>query len=156
ELSTSYPLSEDVTFMVRKPARFALALRLPGWCESPRLSVNGKPAKPERHEGYAILRRRWRAGDRGTLTLPMTLRTEPRRDDPRMVAYLKGPVVLSKVGGELVPFFQQYGEPAKVYFKTSTPQEQAALNAQALRLADLNAHACDIAELGDEADEKAH
>ncbi|MBV9992426.1 MAG: glycoside hydrolase family 127 protein [Alphaproteobacteria bacterium] len=156
ELSTSYPLSEDVTFTVRRPARFALALRLPGWCAAPRLSLNGKPSKIERRDGYAMVRRRWRAGDTIALTLPMTLRTEPTPDDPRMVAYLKGPVVQSKVGGNLVPFFRQYGEPAKVYFKTYSQEERAASNAEALRLSDLDSHSTDIAELGDDADEKAH
>ncbi len=156
ELSTSYPLSEDVTFRVHRPAVFALALRLPGWCRAPRLRVNGKPAKLERRDGYALVRRRWRAGDTVALTLPMTLRTEPTPDDPRMVAYLKGPVVQSKVAGSLVPFFQHYGEPAAVYFKTYTPEEQEALNAEARWLAALNKRASDIAELGDDTDEKAH
>jgi DUF1680 family protein len=156
EVSTSYPLSEDVAFKIRKPARFTLALRLPGWCAAPRLSVNGQPAGLDRRDGYAFVRRRWKAGDAVVLTLPMRLRTEPAPDDPGTVAYLKGPVVQTKVNGALVPFFQQYGQPAAVYFKTATKEEQEALDAEARALAALNGRTTDIAELGDEADEKAH
>ncbi|HWA92241.1 MAG TPA: glycoside hydrolase family 127 protein [Rhizomicrobium sp.] len=155
-LETSYPLSEDVAFTVRTPARFTLALRLPGWCETPRLAVNGKPVRIARENGYAIVKRQWREGDRVTLTLPMPLRTEPTPDDPRTVAYLKGSVVMSKVDGALVPFFRQYGAPAEVYFKTLTPEERAAADAETKAQAALDARAFDIARLGDEADEKAH
>src|SRR3546814_4198677 len=52
-------------------------------------------ALPICRDGYALLRRRWRAGDRITLTLPMTLAVEPTPDDPNVVAYTHGPVVLA-------------------------------------------------------------
>lgn len=73
----------------------ALALRLPGWCTDPRVTVNGRSASFARHNGYALLDRTWKRGDRIGLTLPMTLRVEPTPDDPRMLAYIHGPVVLA-------------------------------------------------------------
>jgi uncharacterized protein len=98
ELATAYPFSENVKLRltaVRRPARFTMALRLPGWCETPELRVNGKDVPVERRNGYALLRRRWQAGDRVELTLPMPLRIEPTPDDARVVAFLQGPTVLA-------------------------------------------------------------
>ncbi|MDP5280280.1 glycoside hydrolase family 127 protein [Sphingomonas sp. DG1-23] len=106
-LETGYPFSEQVTLRVTKAPRTAtaIALRLPGWCEAPALTLNGKPEPIDRAAGYARLERRWRAGDRIELTLPMRVRTEPTPDDPRMVAYLSGPLVLAAdLGPAAAPF----------------------------------------------------
>lgn len=97
ELDTGYPFSEQVTLRVTKAPRgaSAIALRLPGWCDAPALALNGTPQPVDRATGYARLDRRWRAGDTITLTLPMTLRAEPTPDDPRLAAFVHGPVVLA-------------------------------------------------------------
>jgi len=97
ELDTRYPFSEQVRLTVAEagPAPFDLAVRLPGWCEGPSLSVNGEPARIDRRSGYAVLSRAWRAGDVVELTLPMSVRVEATPDDPRMVAFVNGPVVLA-------------------------------------------------------------
>lgn len=97
ELDTGYPFSEQVTLRVTKAPRgaSAIALRLPGWCDAPALALNGAPQPIDRATGYARLDRRWRAGDTITLTLPMTLRVEPTPDDPRLAAFVHGPVVLA-------------------------------------------------------------
>lgn len=156
-IATAYPFGEDVVFQVHKPARFTLALRLPAWCAAPRLTVNGRPAAIVRDGGYAIVRRRWKAGDKVVLSLRMELRPEPAADDPRTVAYLKGPMVMASAGGPaLVPFFQQYHRPTTVYFKEPTAEERAAAEAQKTEQEALDARSLDIAALGDEADEAAH
>ena len=93
-LDTRYPFSEAVTLTIEALDR-PLAVRLPGWCERPALTVNGEAAAFERRGGYAVLNRRWRKGDRITLNLPMTLRAEPTPDDPDMIAFAHGPVVLA-------------------------------------------------------------
>ena len=49
---------------------------------------------------YATVRRDWTAGDRLTVNLPMTLRTEELRGSPDRLAFLYGPVVLA---GDLGP-----------------------------------------------------
>jgi len=85
-----------------------IALRLPGWCAAPAIRLNGVPAAFERRAGYAVLRRSWRRGDRIELTLPMELRVEPTPDDPSVVAYLHGPLVLAADLGEAsAPFEAQ-------------------------------------------------
>jgi DUF1680 family protein len=96
-LETEYPFEERVTLRIEQAPRraLALALRLPGWCAAPALRVNGEPAAITPQAGYARLTRRWRAGDVVELDLPMRVRVEPTPDDPRMVAYLNGPVVLA-------------------------------------------------------------
>jgi hypothetical protein len=108
ELTTDYPLSSQVTLRVTSPARpsrFTIALRLPGWCAEPGLRVNGEAVTPVRQRGYAMLMRQWRAGDTITLDLPMPLRTEPTPDDPRTLAFLKGPMVLAaNLGSATTPY----------------------------------------------------
>lgn len=104
DLDTRYPFGEEVVLTIGALDR-ALALRLPGWCADPRVTVNGKPAVFERRDGYAVLDRRWRKGDRVALTLPMALRAESTPDDPRMLAYFHGPVVLA---ADLGPADQAY------------------------------------------------
>src|SRR3546814_12189161 len=80
-------------------------MRISDWssdvCSSdlPTIAINDTATPIERRDGYALLRRRWRAGDRITLTLPMTLAVEPTPDDPNVVAYTHGPVVLPAVLG---------------------------------------------------------
>ena len=97
ELETDFPMEQEVRLRVARSSGkpVSLALRLPGWSERPSLALNGKPTAFERRRGYAVVTRRWKAGDRLTLDLPMTLRTEPTPDDPRVLAYVHGPVVLA-------------------------------------------------------------
>jgi hypothetical protein len=96
-LDTGFPLSDRVrlTVAAAPDEPLPIALRLPGWCDSPSLTLDGRPATFVRDKGYAVLTRRWRAGDRIELHLPMRLRVEPTPDDPRMVAFTHGPVVLA-------------------------------------------------------------
>jgi hypothetical protein len=110
ELDTRFPSDETVTLSVAQAPNGPLdiALRLPGWCAAPAIRLNGVPAAFERRAGYAVLRRSWRRGDRIELTLPMELRVEPTPDDPSVVAYLHGPLVLAADLGEAsAPFEAQ-------------------------------------------------
>ncbi|WP_246587047.1 glycoside hydrolase family 127 protein [Stakelama flava] len=95
DLITEYPFADTVALMVKAPMTRALAIRLPGWAKAPGIAINGETARFDRRGGYALLRREWRAGDRIELTLPMTLDIEPTPDDPGIVAYTHGPVVLA-------------------------------------------------------------
>ncbi|NLD72027.1 MAG: glycoside hydrolase family 127 protein, partial [Chloroflexi bacterium] len=60
---TDYPWSETVRIRVQPSFtdRFTLALRIPGWCRTPRLAVNGEPVALEGlvERGYARLNRVW-------------------------------------------------------------------------------------------------
>jgi hypothetical protein len=97
-LETTYPTGENTTLRVTKPgkkSRFAVALRIPGWAKDATVLLNGKPVEAKRESGYAIVSRRWKAGDALTLTLPLALRIESTTDDPDTIAILRGPVVLA-------------------------------------------------------------
>ena len=111
EMETAYPAEDTVRFRVSRAPRsaFALSIRLPGWCAAPALALNGRPAAFERRDGYAVLHRRWTAGDVVTLSLPMTLRTEATPDDPDTVAFLSGPLVLA---ADLGPADKPFDTPA--------------------------------------------
>ena len=110
-IETGYPFAETVAIMIEAASakRFALALRIPGWCRGATLSVNGSSLPVGANDGYAIVRRTWKSGDRVDLTLPMALRGEATVDDPSTVALLHGPVVLA---ADLGPADQPFTGPA--------------------------------------------
>ena len=96
-IETAFPRGEEVKLTVEAATsrERTIALRLPGWCEAPSLAVNGEPVAVERGPGYARLSRRWRAGDEVTLRLPMQVVAEPTPDDPDLLAFRQGPLVLA-------------------------------------------------------------
>jgi hypothetical protein len=57
--------------------------------------VYGAAVAVRAERGYAVVRRSWRDGDVVELILAMPLRVEPTPDDPKVVAFLSGPVVLA-------------------------------------------------------------
>jgi hypothetical protein len=107
---TRYPEEGRVVIGIDPPAPMALAvkIRIPSWCKSPCLSVNGQAVDIPSKGGYATLVRRWKQGDRIMLELPMKLawvrhehyaktsdrkpyKTTPDADAP--YALVRGPVV---------------------------------------------------------------
>ncbi len=82
---TDYPWSGKVNLSVKpaRPVRFRLHLRVPRRNASrlyraepsldgpPVVRVNGVRVRPELHEGYAVLERTWRSGDRVQLEFPL-------------------------------------------------------------------------------------
>jgi hypothetical protein len=114
EMTTGYPFDDVVKIRFverRKRGPLSLALRVPAWCEAPRLAVNGEGALATPQGGYLRIRRAWKAGDEVTLTLPRTLRLEPTPDDPKTVAVLFGPLVMA---GDLGPATGTWSGPAPV------------------------------------------
>ena len=96
---TSYPANGRVSILIGldAPASFALALRVPGWCENARLTLNGEPIAPELRDGYIHLKRPWSDGDVLALDLPMdvrALRAHPAvKADLGRVAIARGPLI---------------------------------------------------------------
>jgi DUF1680 family protein len=99
--TTRYPWSGAIAISVepKDPADFTLRLRIPGWCRSPELTVNGQAIDLSRvtERGYALLRRRWQRGDQITLSLGMPVERVYAHPDVRAnqgrVALRRGPVV---------------------------------------------------------------
>jgi DUF1680 family protein len=106
ELATRYPYEGKVDVKVTGGGgTFAVALRIPGWAKDAAVSVNGKPAAMLRDGGYAIVRRRWKAGDVVSLDLPLELRTETAQGSNDVIALLRGPLVLAAdLGPSETPF----------------------------------------------------
>ncbi|MDX9869078.1 MAG: glycoside hydrolase family 127 protein, partial [Kiritimatiellia bacterium] len=94
---TDYPTSGKVTLILdpETSARFPLKLRIPQWCETASVAVNGQAANVTIRPGrFVELNRMWRAGDRVTLDLPMTWRVVAgRRRQSGRAAVMRGPLV---------------------------------------------------------------
>ena len=114
--TTEYPWKGEVAISVKPDAEaeFALHVRVPGWARGQpvpselyryreggglpyTLSVDGQPVKAEMVRGYAVVKRRWKAGDTVQLSLPMPVRRVV--SDERVavnrwrVALERGPIV---------------------------------------------------------------
>ena len=98
-VATDYPWDGRVRLTVEAapPSAYALRLRVPGWCRRWTLSVNGEREDAPVEDGYAAVRRTWRAGDAVELVMDMPVaftRANPRvREDAGRVAVTRGPLV---------------------------------------------------------------
>ncbi len=104
EVTTDYPWSGAVYLRVLAAPQAArgLALRVPAWSTSTRISVNNDPERTGVSPGYHILHRSWRPGDVITLHLDVT----PRWTHPdRRVDAVRGCVAVER--GPLVYCFEQ-------------------------------------------------
>lgn len=100
-LETTFPASDKIKFSVscRKPVNQSLHLRLPNWLASgAEVKVNGKALVSEQIPSagnYLKLERTWRDVDTIELRLPMSVRVRPAMDDPGVVSFFYGPVLLA-------------------------------------------------------------
>lgn len=116
DMETAFPMDDRVRISVAKPPRM-LALRVPGWCATPDVRVNGKTAG-RREGGYWMLAG-LKAGDRIELRLPMALRVETMPDNDRLVAFLSGPLVLAGNMGPAGPMWE--GPPPAIVSDAARP-----------------------------------
>jgi hypothetical protein len=74
---TGYPFSERVEFQIRtaRPVAFPFWIRIPGWCTSAEVLVNGERLRRRLRAGtFVKIARRFLNNDRVTVRLPMKLR----------------------------------------------------------------------------------
>lgn len=92
QMETDYPYDGAVRLHLHleKPERFALALRIPGWCKTARLGVNGQTQPVG--AGYAVLEEIWHDGDAIALSIDMPVIVH-RQDG--YTAFQRGPVMLA-------------------------------------------------------------
>ena len=91
---TVYPFEETVRFQIYtdQPIRFPFHLRIPSWCMTPELRVNGEPvALDEVKDGVAVVTRNWKNNDLIVLKLPMKVRMTEWYERSRSVE--RGPLV---------------------------------------------------------------
>ncbi len=86
-----------LTLTTSKPTPLALKIRYPSWAQSGmKLTVNGKEEPVKAAPGsYVAVDREWKTGDAVQVRLPMNLHQEAMPDDPKMIAFLYGPIVLA-------------------------------------------------------------
>jgi uncharacterized protein len=112
EQETGYPSSGEIDIRVSpsKPARFPVFLRLPRWCKSPAVTVNGQTAgRPEAGARAFVIEREWHAGDKIAVRLPMEWRwVKGTGRQTGRAALMRGPVVFC-LGRRRNPGMQDLG-----------------------------------------------
>jgi uncharacterized protein len=97
---TNYPFSDKITFKFQsdKSVKFPFHLRIPQWCDTASVSVNGKIF--DKYKGGQIIKidRSWDNNDEVILSLPMKIRTS--RWYERSVGIERGPLVYALRIGE--------------------------------------------------------
>ncbi len=103
---TTYPFDERIrlTVTASRPVQFPLYLRVPGWCEDPKLSINGADSSVRANPGsYIMIDRKWTDGDKVELGLPMEIRLRKWTQNHNSVSVDRGPLTYSlKIGEEYV------------------------------------------------------
>jgi len=95
---TNFPEEEHTTITVHaeRPVAFALRVRAPHWAEGVAITVNGHPEKAvPGTDGYLVVDRTWKSGDKIEVNLPMKLRQEPVAGSPELATLAYGPLVLA-------------------------------------------------------------
>ncbi len=80
---TEYPFNDsiEITVQPERKTAFPLSFRIPGWCQAPKLEVNGSAiALKPTSSGFVRVQRTWRPGDTVRLHLPMTATVQTGRD----------------------------------------------------------------------------
>ena len=85
EEQTAYPFEEAITLAVKpeKEVAFPLYLRIPGWCRTPKIEVNGKNVPlGQAADSFIKVDRKWRANDKVVLRFPMSVKVLKGRETP--------------------------------------------------------------------------
>ena len=78
EVSTGYPFDGHVEVAVKDNSAGQVSLRLPApsWTTGAQLTLNGKPVTARHEQGFLVLKRKFRPGDRVVLDFQMPVRVE--------------------------------------------------------------------------------
>jgi hypothetical protein len=101
--TTDYPFGDKVELKVSTPktVRFPLALRVPRWCDAPKLAVNGRPVQANAVPlSYIVIGRDWADGDVVSLQLPMKLTLTVWDSSGNSASVNRGPLTYSLKIGE--------------------------------------------------------
>ncbi|HEY3594975.1 MAG TPA: beta-L-arabinofuranosidase domain-containing protein [Polyangiaceae bacterium] len=98
-MDTRYPWDGRVVVdvLAAEGEERSISLRIPEWASAARFSINGAPQSPSIADGYAVVTRRWKPGDRLEMLLPLEPRftvAHPHSDATQTsVALERGPLV---------------------------------------------------------------
>jgi DUF1680 family protein len=93
---TNYPFTDKIELEIApaSPREFAVHVRIPAWCTSPKLTVNGRPVEHVRSGSYARIERTWTKGDHVEILLPMETKwVKGDHGNKGFWALVRGPVV---------------------------------------------------------------
>ncbi|MFD3001983.1 beta-L-arabinofuranosidase domain-containing protein [Pontibacter toksunensis] len=99
--NTSFPFEEasSLKLKLKKPQKFALHIRRPGWVTEGGLKVlvNNKEVKAtaDPSAAYVSVERKWKSGDVVSVSLPMQTKAEYLPDSSGWVSFVHGPIVLA-------------------------------------------------------------
>ncbi len=96
--TTEYPFDSTVTLRLATPGatQFPLYLRIPKWCASPKIKVNGKSLRtPTDAPCYIVINRQWKDGDVVTLQLPMEVTVKRWEANRNAASISYGPLEFS-------------------------------------------------------------
>ena len=104
---THYPFDENIVLSVSLPRslKFPLYLRIPGWCDKPRLAFNGQRVKAQAEpQAYLRIDRQWKNGDTIQLELPMQVSVRTWAKNANSISIDRGPLTYSlKLSEKYVP-----------------------------------------------------
>ena len=117
DAATSLSITAD------KPVQMAIRVRIPVWTKAARVKLNGRALEASAEPGsYFTLDRTWKTGDRIDLDMPMHLSVEAMPDDPKIQAFLYGPLVLAgDLGNEGLTEKLIIGPNAPALYRTPRP-----------------------------------
>jgi DUF1680 family protein len=99
KIETKYPWEEQVEigFSLEGKAAFSYGFRIPSWCKSCAVKLNGGDVVYVLKDGYALITREWADGDKITLVFDMPVNlveTNPHvRENAGKIAVTRGPIV---------------------------------------------------------------
>jgi DUF1680 family protein len=99
KIETGYPWDGQINigFALEGKSAFSYGFRIPGWCGSVAVKLNGADAAYTLRDGYALIDREWSGGDKLTVTLDMPvnlMETNPKvRQNSGKLAFTRGPLV---------------------------------------------------------------
>ncbi len=95
---THFPESNKTIFTVNAASAIqsTINIRYPEWANGVTVKVNEKQYKVKKSaNGYIPISRKWNNNDRIEVILPMKIKVNPTADNPSIVAFTYGPVVLA-------------------------------------------------------------
>lgn len=99
EQQTKFPEEDSIrlTVTVDKPTSAGIHIHIPYWAKKgAAIKINDKPVQVESRPGsFLPLTREWRTGDIVEIRLPMQLHICAMPDDPDLMAFMYGPIVLA-------------------------------------------------------------
>jgi hypothetical protein len=103
---TDYPFEEQIKIeiSVTREVKFPLYIRIPAWCEQPKITVNDVQVRQKLEAGkYARLETVWKNNDQIILNFPMKLFTRTWQVNQNSVSLNYGPLTFSvKIGEQYV------------------------------------------------------